>query len=108
MKQHTVKILSIQHITHNVLRIVTEKPLNYIFTPGQATEISINKEGWRNEKRPFTFTCLPDETFLEFSIKTYPSHKGVTNELLRLKKNDELLLHDVFGAIALFSIDFNE
>jgi len=100
MKQHTVKILSIQHITHNVLRIVTEKPLNYIFTPGQATEISINKEGWRNEKRPFTFTCLPDETFLEFSIKTYPSHKGVTNELLRLKKNDELLLHDVFGAIA--------
>ena len=100
MKQHTVKIISIQHITRNVLRIVTEKPLNYNFTPGQATEISINKEGWRNEKRPFTFTCLPDETFLEFSIKTYPSHKGVTNELLRLKKNDELLLHDVFGAIA--------
>jgi ferredoxin-NADP reductase len=26
-------------------------------------------------------------------------HKGVTNQLLKLKKNDELILHDVFGAI---------
>jgi ferredoxin-NADP reductase len=100
MKQHIVKILSIQHITHDVLKIVTEKPLNYNFTPGQATEISINKEGWIKKKRPFTFTCLPDEAFLEFSIKTYPLHKGVTNELLQLKKKDELILHDVFGAIA--------
>ena len=52
------------------------------------------------EKRPFTFTCLPDDDYLEFTIKTYPSHKGVTNELLQLKQNDELILHDVFGAIA--------
>jgi len=27
-------------------------------------------------------------------------NKGVTNELLQLKTNDELILHDVFGAIA--------
>jgi ferredoxin-NADP reductase len=100
MKQRPVKIISIKHITHDVLNIVTEKPLNYNFTPGQATEISINKEGWKNEKRPFTFTCLPQHDYLEFSIKTYPSHKGVTNELLQLKKKDELILHDVFGAIA--------
>lgn len=100
MKQHPVKIISIEHITHDVLKIVTEKPLNYNFTPGQATEVSINKEGWKNEKRPFTFTCLPNQTFLEFSIKIYASHKGVTNELLQLKENDKLILHDVFGAIA--------
>ena len=100
MKKYPVKILSIEHLTHDVLKIVTGKPLNYNFTPGQATEVSINKEGWKNEKRPFTFTCLPDNDFLEFSIKTYPSHKGVTNELLQLKENDELILHDVFGAIA--------
>jgi ferredoxin-NADP reductase len=66
---------------------------------GQATDVSINKNGWQNEKRPFTFTCLPDDDYLEFTIKTYPSHKGVTNELLQLKQNDELILHDVFGAI---------
>jgi len=100
MTQQVVKIKSIKHVTHDVLQIVTEKPRQLDFTPGQAVEISINKEGWKNEKRPFTFTCLPDSTYLEFNIKTYPSHKGVTNELLSLKKNDEFILHDVFGAIA--------
>jgi ferredoxin-NADP reductase len=100
MQQHHVKIKSIEKITHDVLQIVTEKPQQYNFTPGQASEVSINKNGWQNEKRPFTFTCLPDNDYLEFTIKTYPSHKGVTNELLHLKINEELILHDVFGAIA--------
>ncbi len=100
MEQHPVIIKSINHITHDVLQIVTQKPIKYIFTPGQATEVSINKSGWRDEKRPFTFTCLPDRDYLEFTIKTYPSHKGVTNELLQLKKNDILILHEVFGAIS--------
>jgi ferredoxin-NADP reductase len=99
MAQHIVKINSLEHITHDVLQIITEKPPKYIFTPGQATDISVNKEGWKNKKNPFTFTCLPDRNYLEFTIKTYPSHKGVTNELLQLKKDDELILHDVFGAI---------
>ena len=99
MEQHIVKIKSIDHITHDVLRIVTEKPQQYTFTPGQATEVSINKKGWQNEKRPFTFTSLPEDDYLEFTIKTYPSHKSVTNEILRLKKDNELILHDVFGAI---------
>jgi len=100
MKQHLVKLESIKHITHDVLQIVTEKPEQYHFTPGQATEVSINKPDWKVKKNPFTFTCLPKDDFLEFTIKTYPEHKGVTNELLKLKKDDELILHDVFGAIS--------
>ena len=100
MLQHIVKIKSISKIMHDVLQIVTEKPLQYTFTPGQATEVSINRNGWKDKKNPFTFTCLPENGYLEFTIKTYPSHKNVTNELLQLKKNDELILHEVFGAIA--------
>jgi ferredoxin-NADP reductase len=100
MTQQIVKINSLRHITHDVLQIVTEKPQKYSFTPGQATEISINKGSWKDEKRPFTFTSLPDNDFLEFTIKTYPLHKSVTNELLHLKKDDDLILHDVFGAIS--------
>jgi len=100
MKDLIVKIISIGHITHDVLQIFTEKPQQLNFTPGQATEISINKDGWQNEKRPFTFTSLPNDDYLQFTIKTYPAHKGVTNELLQLKANDELILHDVFGEIA--------
>jgi predicted ferric reductase len=99
MTEQVVKVKSVKKVTHDVLRIVTEKPENFSFISGQATEISINKDNWRNEKRPFTFTCLNDDDYLEFTIKTYPEKKGVTNELLNLKKNDELILHDVFGAI---------
>ena len=100
MKQYIVKIKSIDKVTYDVLKIVTEKPKKYAFNPGQATEVSINKNGWSNKKSPFTFTGLPDDNYLEFTIKTYPSHKGVTNELLQLKINDELILHEVFGAIS--------
>ena len=100
MEHFKVKIKSINNVTYDVLQIITEKPRQFSFTPGQAAEISINKDGWQKEKRPFTFTCLPDNDYLEFTIKTYPSHKGVTNELLHLKRNDEFILHDVFGAIA--------
>jgi len=100
MKQYIVKIQSIKHIIHDVLQLVTEKPENYNFTPGQATHIAINKPGWKAKRNPFTFTCLPEDAFLEFTIKTYPAHKGVTNELLKLKEDDELILEEVFGAIS--------
>jgi ferredoxin-NADP reductase len=99
MAEHNVKIKTIEKINHDVLHIVTEKPPKYTFIPGQATDISVNKYDWQNVKRPFTFTSLPTADYLEFTIKTYPSRKGVTNELLQLKENDELILHDVFGAI---------
>lgn len=100
MKSHTVKIQAIEHVTHDVLRIVTERPQDLTFTPGQATEIAINKSSGADEGKPFTFTSLPEDDYLEFTIKTYPAHEGVTNEMLKLKPNEELILHDVFGAIA--------
>ena len=100
MESHILKIKSINEVTHDVVRIVLDKPINYTFTPGQATEVAINKEQWREKRRPFTFTCLPDDDYLEFTIKTYTSHKGVTNEILHLKPGEELILHDVWGAIS--------
>ncbi|MFA6770401.1 MAG: hypothetical protein WCR71_04440 [Bacteroidales bacterium] len=99
MGQHTIKVKSIDHLTHDVLRVKTEKPSGFIFTPGQATSVAINREGWEKKKRPFTFTNLPDQDHLEFTIKTYPSHEGVTNELLKLKVGDQLLIGDAWGTI---------
>ena len=99
MKKQPVKIKSIVHETHDVLQIVTLKPDNAHFVPGQATEIFLDKTGWENEGRPFTFTGLPNQDHLEFLIKTYPEHKGVTYELLNLQKGDELILNEIFGAI---------
>ena len=97
--EEIVKILSIEPVTHNVRRFRFEKPAGYKFVPGQATDVSINKEEWKNELRPFTFTCLNDEEYLEFTIKIYSDHNGVTNELGKLKNGDELIIRDVWGAI---------
>ncbi len=94
------KIKSSEHVTHDVFRIVAEKPAGLKFQPGQAVDISINKPGWEKELRPFTFTSLPEDPYIEFTIKTYPSHNGVTNQLLSLVKGDELIVGDVFGDIS--------
>ncbi len=100
MEHYIIKIKSIEKVTHDVIRIVTSKPSGFNFVPGQAAELSINKSVWVKEKRPFTFSNLPNVDFLEFTIKTYPSHEGVTKEMLNLKPGDELVVHDVFGTIA--------
>lgn len=96
----TVKIISIEHLTHDVIRLVVEKPEGLTYVPGQAVDISINQPGWENEKRPFTFTSLPEEDHLEFTIKTYPDHNGVTKKIHSLSKGDELFMYKPFGDIA--------
>lgn len=96
---YTVKILDITTVTHDVKCFKIEKPAGYRFTPGQATDVAINKPGWENEKRPFTFTCLSNEEYLEFTIKRYADHQGVTNQLHQLEAGDELVIEDAWGAI---------
>ncbi len=98
-ESHIVKIISTEHVTHDVKRFTLSKPENYHFTAGQATDIVINQPAWESERRPFTFTGLNEWEHVEFTIKIYPSHKGVTNELGKLEKGDTLILHDVWGAI---------
>ena len=100
MEEHIVKILNINQVTHDVKRFRVEKPKGYAFVPGQATEISINTRELRDEKRPFTFTCLNTDPYLEFTIKIYSNRNGITNELGKLKEGAELIIWDVWGAIS--------
>lgn len=97
METYTVKIIGIDRLTHDVIRIKLEKPFSFTFTPGQSVDISINKEGWENGLRAFTFTSLPSDEYLEFVIKTYISNKGVTRKLPSLVIGDELIIHHIFG-----------
>lgn len=97
--QISVKILDTVPVTHNVRHYRLERPKGYNFSPGQATEVSIDRDGWQDKKRPFTFTCLPDADNLEFTIKSYFDHSGVTNELWSLGAGDKLILRDVWGTI---------
>ena len=97
--EEAIKIKTIIQLTHDVKSFRCEKPKGYNFISGQATEVSINKAGWIDEKRPFTFTSLNEDPDLEFTIKRYSDHDGVTNELHKLKAGDELIVRDVWGAI---------
>ena len=97
--EHRVKIKSIGLISYNILALVVEKPHGFEFEPGQATELSIDQEKWRNEKTPFSFTNLPTDPDLEFTIKVYPERNGVTEKLSSLNSGDVLIIRDAFGAI---------
>ena len=99
INEHIVKILSVEDITHNVKRFTVEKPDNYSFIPGQATDIAINKPDLKSVVGPFTFTSLNKSDYLEFTIKIYKEHNGLTSKLSSLKATDELIIHDVFGTI---------
>ena len=96
---HTLEIKEIENLTHDVKRLTLERPDGYTFTPGQATEVAIDKEGWRDEKRPFTFTSLKNDDHLEFTIKIYPDHNGVTEQIGKLEVGDSLIVDDAWGTI---------
>ena len=99
MKESIARILRLDQVTHDVIRFTVEKPVGYAFTAGLATEVSVNKPKLKIKKRPFTFTNLNDNNYIEFTIKIYAEHKGVTLALSLLKPGDELILRDVWGAI---------
>lgn len=94
-----LKILNTHYISHNVKRFVLEKPKDFKYNPGQSAHISINLPGWKDKIRPFSFTSLQSWNNLEFIIKIYEEHHGVTSQLGKLNTGAELLLHDVYGTI---------
>ncbi len=97
--RQSVEIIDVSEITHNVRQFRVEKPDGYEFAPGQATEVAIDRDGWRDQGRPFTFTSLSSARELEFVIKIYPDHDGVTEQLNGLAAGDRLLIGDAWGAI---------
>ena len=99
MEEQILVIQKIEEVTHNVLRFTFNKLDEIQFVPGQAAELAVDKDGWRDKANPYTFTSLPSKDYLEFTIKIYPDHHGVSNELSKLKVGDDILLKSVFGAI---------
>ncbi len=96
---YKVQIKKIQQVTHDVKKFTFDKPEEYEFVPGQATEVSIDKDGWRDEKRPFTYTSLNEDPDLEFIIKIYPDHNGVTEQIGQLEVGDAFIIDDPWGTI---------
>lgn len=99
MTDHLLTINRIDQITHDVRLLTCDRPSGYEFTPGQATELSLDQEGWRDEARPFTFTSIPSDDHLEFVIKSYPDHDGVTEQIGMLDVGAQVRIGDAWGAI---------
>lgn len=94
-----VRIIDIRNATHNVVHVITEKPMGISFLSGQAVDVAVDKPKWEEELRAFTFTSLPEDNYLEFFIKQYPDHAGVTEQIGKLTKGESLLIGDPFGDI---------
>ncbi|MDY0081704.1 MAG: FAD-binding oxidoreductase [Ignavibacteriaceae bacterium] len=100
MEDYKLKILKITKLTHDVRSYRLEKPAGFKFIPGQAADVAVNKPGYADQKRSFTFTALNDWDYLEFTIKSYTDHDGVTKEIGKLTEGDELIVSDPWGAIS--------
>lgn len=98
-KPQTVTLLMSQFVTHDVKRFIVTRPLGFAFQPGQGVELSIDSPQWAEQGRPFTPTSLADDQVLEFTIKRYAEHEGVTRELHTLSPGAKLLLSEPFGTI---------
>jgi len=98
-KTRTVTLLMSEFVTHDVKRFIVSRPTGFVFQPGQGVELAIDRAGWRKEGRPFTPTGLIEDRALEFTIKAYPAHEGVTRELHTLSPGAKLLVSEPFGTI---------
>ena len=96
---HRVQIKKTEHINHNVLHLVTDKPEVTNLNQVKPQKYLLIKTIGQDKKRQFTFTSLPENKELEFTIKLYPSHDGVTEQLIELQVGDYLLIGDSWGAI---------
>lgn len=94
-----IELLMSTPVTHDTKRFVCTRPPDFDFSPGQGVELAIDRPDWRDEARPFTPTSLPGDGILEFTIKGYPKHEGMTRELHTLKPGDGLLISEPFGTI---------
>lgn len=96
---HTLTLQKIEPVTPDTHHLVFDKPEGFDFTPGQAVDLALDRDGWRDEKRPFTFVSLPQEKTLDFVIKSYPGHDGVTEQIGKLQPGDRVTIDDPWGVI---------
>lgn len=96
----TSRLLMSEFVTHDVKRYIVERPEGLDYRPGQGVELSMDLPGWRDEGRPFTPTSLKEDGVLEFIIKSYPQHRGMTEQLHQLRPGTPLKISAPFGTIS--------
>lgn len=96
---HATALFMKEFVTHDVLRFILSRPEGFTFEPGQGVDLAIDADGWREQSRPFTPTSSSKAGVLEFTIKIYPDHAGVTQALAALEPGAALMISDPWGTI---------
>ena len=96
---YKMTLKSIAPVTHDTWHLIFDRPPGFDFEPGQATHWALDKDGWRDEDRPFTMTSHPEAEVVEFVVKSYPDHDGVTEQVPDMQPGDSIIAEEPAGAI---------
>lgn len=97
---YTSTVLNKTWITHNVFQLSIEKPSSFIYQLGQAVEIALYK-GTEFLKGPFTITSIYEkDDDLQFIIKAYPEHHGISIALSKLKVHDTVFITEPWDSFS--------
>ena len=100
---HIITLRKIEPVTHDTYRLTFDRPEGYSFNLGQACHLALDRDGWREEDRPFTFTSQPEDDYLEFTIKSYPQddhdHDGMTAQVATLEPGETATIDEPSGVI---------
>lgn len=92
--EHTAKIKHKKWLTHDVIRFTIERPENFNYKAGQAVEATLNDPKFKGDWAPFTLTSLNHYDDLEFTIKIYSDHNGMTHALSKLNEGESFVITD--------------
>lgn len=92
--KHELRIIQKKWLTHDVMQFTMEKPEGFHYNAGQAVEVTLDNPRFNGKWAPFTLTSLNKDDYLEFTIKCYPTHNGMTLALSKLEKGDHFIVTD--------------
>lgn len=92
--EHKVEIKNKEWITHDVIQFTLQKPEGFTYNAAQAIEATIDDPEFEDSWSPFTMTSLNEHEDLQFTIKIYKEHEGLTLALSKLNVGDSFLITD--------------
>ena len=96
-----VTLLNKEQLTYNVVRLTLERPKDYEFTAGQAIDFRLDVPAVKEKVSPFTYTGLNSADHLELTIKCYPDHHGMTEQIAKLQVGDEVIVSEAWDTVKL-------
>lgn len=96
---YSVIVRDIQELGPNVKQFRVDRPANYNFVPGQATQVTIDNPDWRDQTHPYSFTSLRADSNLEFILKIPPDGDELTRKLDELNVSEGMVIGEPEDAI---------